>query len=89
MPPNNPPFSSSSLKKPPLLLRTRPRPQRLTPRIIPIIAPMDKRGWLDIVLLISKKNFSKLEMVDLGLIFGGESTTLGSVSRIDVRDGIM
>jgi hypothetical protein len=28
-------------------------------------------------------------MVDLGLIFGGETTTFGSVSRIDVRDAMI
>jgi hypothetical protein len=28
-------------------------------------------------------------MVDLGLIFGGEMTTLGSVSRMDVRDAMI
>lgn len=28
-------------------------------------------------------------MVDLGLIFGGEATTLGMVSRIDVREAMI
>jgi len=39
--------------------------------------------------LISKKNFSKLPMVDLGLIVGGEATTLRIVSKIEVRDAII
>jgi hypothetical protein len=38
---------------------------------------------------MSKKIFSKLEMVSLGLILGGEATTLFSVSRMEVRDGVM
>jgi hypothetical protein len=32
---------------------------------------------------------SKLEIVRLALILGGEDTTLGRVSRIDVREGMM
>ena len=32
---------------------------------------------------------SKLEIVRLALILGGEATTLGSVSRIDVREGMI
>lgn len=56
---------------------------------IPAMNPIDRIGWPEIAPLISKKNFSKLEMVDLGLIFGGEMTTLGSVSRMDVRDAMI
>jgi hypothetical protein len=33
--------------------------------------------------------FSRVPMVDLGWILGGEETTLESVSRMDVREGIM
>jgi hypothetical protein len=51
--------------------------------------PIDKIGCPEMAPLMSKKNFSKFEMVDLGLIFGGELTTLGSVSRIDVRDAVI
>jgi hypothetical protein len=39
--------------------------------------------------LRSKKNFSKLEMVDLGLIFGGEATTFEIVSRIEVLEAMI
>jgi hypothetical protein len=38
---------------------------------------------------MSKKIFSKLEMVSFGLILGGEVTTLEIVSRIEVREGRM
>lgn len=51
--------------------------------------PIDRKRWPEIAPLMSKKNFSKLEIVDLGFIFGGETTTLGSVSRIDVRDAMI
>ncbi len=53
---------------------------------MPAMNPIDRIGCPEITPLISKKNFSKFEMVDFGLIFGGELTTLGSVSSIDVRD---
>jgi len=53
---------------------------------MPAMDPIDRIGCPEITPLISKKNFSKGPIVDLGLIFGGELTTLGSVSRIDVRD---
>jgi hypothetical protein len=56
---------------------------------IPAMNPIDRKGCPEIAPLISKKNFSKFEMVDLGLIFGGETTTFGSVSRIDVRDAMI
>lgn len=39
--------------------------------------------------VIWKRTRSKLEVVDLGLIFGGEAMTLGRVSRMEVRDGTM
>lgn len=39
--------------------------------------------------LMSKKNFSKFEIVDLYLIFDGEETTFGIVSRMEVREAIM
>jgi hypothetical protein len=32
---------------------------------------------------------SKLDIVRFALILGGEATTLGSVSRMDVRDGMI
>ena len=38
---------------------------------------------------ISKNTFEKFEMVYLGLIFGGDVITLGTVSRMEVRDGRM
>ena len=34
-----------------------------------------------------KKKRPRAEVVDLGLIFGGEATILGRVSRIEVREG--
>ena len=33
--------------------------------------------------------FSKVPIVDFGLSFGGDATIRGSVSRIDVREGVM
>jgi hypothetical protein len=41
------------------------------------------------VTRISKRIFSKLEMVNLGLILGGEAVTLLMVSRMEVRDGMI
>lgn len=38
---------------------------------------------------MSKKIFSKLEIVSLGLISGGEAVTFEMVSRIDTREGTM
>lgn len=38
---------------------------------------------------MSKKIFSKLEMVSFGLSFGGCAVTLLRVSKIEVRDGTM
>jgi hypothetical protein len=38
---------------------------------------------------MSKMTFSNREMVNLGGILGGDVTTLLSVSRIEVRDGII
>lgn len=56
---------------------------------MPTIVPINKKGCPEMAPLMSKKNFSKFEMVDLGLIFGGEETTLGIVSRIEVLDAMM
>ncbi len=50
---------------------------------------MLRNGCPDMAPRISKKNFSKLEIVDLGLILGGEATTLGMVSRMEVREAMM
>lgn len=88
MPPSKPSFSSS-LKKPPLLLRILPRPYHATASAMPAIVPIDKNGCPEMAPLISKKNFSKFEMVDFGLIFGGEETTFGIVSRMEVLDAMM
>ena len=33
--------------------------------------------------------FSNVPIVDFGLSFGGDATIRGSVSRIDVREGVM
>jgi len=41
------------------------------------------------VVRISKKTFSKLEMVDLGWMVGFELATFLRVSRIDVRDAMI
>jgi hypothetical protein len=51
--------------------------------------PIERKGCPEMAPLISKKNFSKLPMVDLGLIVGGEATTLRIVSKIEVRDAII
>lgn len=50
---------------------------------------MVKKGCSEKVTRISKKIFSKLEMVSLGLIFGGDCVTLLMVSRIEVLEGRM
>lgn len=49
--------------------------------------PKERYGCSENVTLISKKIFSKLEMVSLGLIRGGEEVTFEMVSRIDTREG--
>lgn len=41
------------------------------------------------MMRVSKNIFSRLEMVSFGLIFDGEAVTLLSVSRIDVREGMI
>jgi hypothetical protein len=51
--------------------------------------PTERRGCPEMAPLISKKNFSKLPIVDLGLIVGGEATTFRIVSKIEVRDAII
>jgi hypothetical protein len=51
--------------------------------------PIERKGCPEMAPLISKKNFSKLPMVDLGLIVDGEATTLRIVSKIEVRDAII
>lgn len=56
---------------------------------MPAITPIDKKGCPEMAPLMSKKNFSKLEIVDLGLICGGDLETLPIVSRIDVREGMI
>lgn len=60
-------------------------PASATPRMHPMV----RNGCSAKVTRMSKKIFSKLEMVSLGLILGGDAVTLLSVSRIDVRDGMM
>lgn len=50
---------------------------------------MVRYGCSEKVTLMSKKIFSKLEIVNLGLILGGWAVTLLMVSKIEVRDGIM
>lgn len=51
--------------------------------------PMVKKGCSAKVMRISKKIFSMLEIVSLGLILGGEAVTLLIVSEMDVREGMM
>jgi hypothetical protein len=51
--------------------------------------PIERKGCPEMAPLISKKNFSKLPIVDLGLIVDGEATTLRIVSKIEVRDAII
>ena len=61
---------------------------QVTPRN-PFPDDPDKRPSITEASTELKKIFSKLEMVSLGLIFGGDVTTLEMVSRIDVREGRM
>lgn len=51
--------------------------------------PRVRYGCSEKVTRMSKKIFSKLDMVSLGLILGGCAVTLLMVSKIDVRDGMM
>lgn len=83
-------MSSPSLKWPPLDLRSsRPRNHEAQPNAIPKMHPMLRYGCSVKVTRMSKNIFSKLEMVSLGLILGGEAVILLMVSRIDVREGTM
>lgn len=47
------------------------------------------KGWSMIDLRIRKKKCEILDPVALGTSFGGDTTTLGRVSSMDVRDGTM
>ena len=57
------------------------------PNARPSTHPIERYGWSTKVILISKKTFSMLEMVNLGWSLGGEAVTLVRVSRIEVREG--
>lgn len=83
------PAASSSRKWPPRVRLMRPLNQEAAPRATPMTHPMVRNGCSVKVTRMSKKIFSKLEMVSLGLILGGDAVTLFSVSRMDVRDGMM
>lgn len=56
---------------------------------MPATQPMVRYGCSENVTRMSKKIFSKLEMVNFGLIFGGCAVTLLMVSNMDVLDGMM
>ena len=81
--------SSGRRKCPPLVRLSRPLNHEAPPSATPSTHPIDRNGCSEKVILMSKKIFSKLEMVSLGLILGGDAVTLFSVSRMDVRDGMM
>lgn len=87
------PPSSPSRKCPPVAprvrLSSRPLNHDAQASATPRMHPMVRNGCSAKVTRMSKKIFSKLEMVSLGLILGGDAVTLLSVSRIDVRDGMM
>lgn len=51
--------------------------------------PVVRYGCSVKVIRMSKKIFSKLEIVSFGLIFGGDAVTLLMVSKIEVREGMM
>jgi hypothetical protein len=88
-PPNNPRFfSSSNLKNPPLVFLLR-LDKTTPPSTTPTTNTMVKSVCSAAAPRTSKNIFLKLEMVSFGLIFGGDATTFGIVSRIDVRDGMM
>ena len=46
-------------------------------------------GCQELKLRILKNTCSTEPMVDFGVSFGGEATTRGMVSRIDVREGVI
>lgn len=46
-------------------------------------------GWLAQPVRIVKSKWPKKEFLFFGLILGGEATTLGRVSRMEVREGTM
>lgn len=51
--------------------------------------PVVRYGCSVKVTRMSKKIFSKLDIVSLGLILGGCAVTLLIVSKIEVREGMM
>lgn len=73
----------------PFLLLWRPRNHDAEPSIRPKIQPRVRYGCSENVTRMSKKIFSKLEMVSFGLSLGGCAVTLLIVSKIEVRDGTM
>ena len=81
------PIVSSRRKCPPRVRRKRPRNHVQAPSTRPRIQPMVRKGCSEKVMRMSKKIFSMLEMVSLGLILGGEAVTLLIVSEMEVRDG--
>src|SRR3569833_468300 len=69
--------------------RRRPRNHEAPPIVRPRVQAMVRKGCSEMVMRMSKKVISMLEMVSLGLILGGEAVTLLIVSEMDVRDGRM
>lgn len=58
-------------------------------RRMPSVKPEAKIGCSEAALLRSNTTCSRFEMVRLALILGGDETTLGRVSRMEVREGTM
>jgi hypothetical protein len=83
------PTSSPRRKCPPRVRLSLPLNHDAQPRAMPRTHPLIRKGCSVKVTRMSKKIFSKLEMVSLGLILGGDAVTLFSVSRIEVRLGMM
>ncbi len=84
-----PPTSSPRRKCPPRVRLSLHLNHEAAPRATPRTHPIVRKGCSEKVTRMSKKIFSKLEMVSLGLILGGFAVTLFRVSRIDVRLGMM
>jgi hypothetical protein len=80
---------SSSLKWPPLVRLSRPLNQEAAPNARPATQPRVRKGCSEKLTRMSKKIFSNDEMVNFGLILGGDAVTLFRVSRIEVREGKM
>jgi len=61
----------------------------MPPNSIPMRRPSDSQGWLLEAPRNPKKTRCIMPVEDLEAILGGTATTLGMVSRMEVREGTM